>query len=216
MLWGRRALVAGCVLVLALAAILVALSRGTTHVAEATVFVRPTEAFDGEEDLQALVPRVRESVETPGLSREAMSRAGWGGGAAEFNQRLVVETDAAPGGIKIRFSGRTPEEAVRAANAYAKSYARAVEVLGQRRLAGGSLGASARVTWQATPATTRSRGPVFYGALACAAGLLIGGTAAFALEYRTHRWRGARDAELTLRAPVLGTIPLHASGEKVN
>lgn len=213
MLWGRRALVAGCVLILALAAIVFALSHGTTYVAGAAVSVRPAEGFD-EEEPQVLVQRVRDSVETPELSRVAMERAGWEAGVAEFNERLVVETDTSSAGIRVQFYGRTSEEAVRAANAYARSFASEVDELGQQRLAGGTLAARARVTREATPDTARSRGPLFYGALACAAGLLLGAAAAFVLENRTHRWRGARDAELTLRAPVLGTIPSYGPAEE--
>ncbi len=35
----------------------------------------------------------------------------------------------------------------------------------------------------------------------------MGGSVTLALESRTRKWRGAKDAELTLRAPVLGVIP---------
>jgi hypothetical protein len=38
-------------------------------------------------------------------------------------------------------------------------------------------------------------------------GLLVGGIGALFLEGRARRWSGSRDAELTLRAPVLGVIP---------
>lgn len=214
MLWGRRALVAGCVLILALAAVVFAVSHGTTYLATATVSVRPAEGFDDEEEPQVLVQRVREVVETPALHREAANRAGWETAIAGFNERLTVETDANLGGVRIQFVGDSPEEAVRATNAYARSFASEVEELGQRRLAGGTLAATARVTQEATPATASSRGPLFYAALACAAGLLLGSVAAFVLENRTHRWRGARDAELTLRAPVLGTIPLYGPEEE--
>ena len=213
MLWGRRALVAGCVLILALGAVVFALSHGTTYVATATVAVRPAEGFDADEEPQALVQRVRNAVETPTLRRKAVAQSGWESGVAAFNQRLAVETDANLGGVRVRFSGNSPEEATRATNAYARSFVAEVEELGQRRLAGGTLDATARITQEATPATASSRGPLFYGALACAAGLLLGGVAAFILENRTHRWRGPRDAELTLRAPVLGTIPLYGPEE---
>ena len=41
-------------------------------------------------------------------------------------------------------------------------------------------------------------------------GLLLGGVGALVLESRARRWRGcSKDAELTLRAPVLGVIPYY-------
>jgi capsular polysaccharide biosynthesis protein len=43
--------------------------------------------------------------------------------------------------------------------------------------------------------------------VAAGVGLLIGGAGALLLEGRARSWRDARDAELTLRAPVLGVIP---------
>jgi hypothetical protein len=39
----------------------------------------------------------------------------------------------------------------------------------------------------------------------------VGGGGALLLESRARSWRGARDAELTLRAPVLGVIPDYSS-----
>jgi capsular polysaccharide biosynthesis protein len=41
--------------------------------------------------------------------------------------------------------------------------------------------------------------------------VLAGGAGALLLEGRTRSWRDARDAELTLRAPVLGVIPDYSS-----
>ena len=53
--------------------------------------------------------------------------------------------------------------------------------------------------------------PLIYAAIAAGAGLLIGGAAALILEGRASGWRGVRDAELTLRVPVLGSIPDYSS-----
>lgn len=214
MLWGWRGLILGCALALTLLAIVFGLSRGSVYVAESGISVRPDEGFNGDENREALVQRVRGSVVTPELSREAMERTGWKAGAAEFNERLVVEPDPGLGEIRVQFSASTPEEAADAANAYAQAFVQKVDDLGQRRLAGGTLAAEALVVREARPETTRTRGPLLYGGLACAAGLLLGGAGAFFLENRTHRWRGARDVELTLRAPVLGTIPLYGSAEE--
>ena len=49
--------------------------------------------------------------------------------------------------------------------------------------------------------------PLIYAAIAAGAGLLLGGAAALILEGRASGWRDVRDAELTLKVPVLGTIP---------
>ncbi|MDQ4106157.1 MAG: hypothetical protein M3157_03155, partial [Actinomycetota bacterium] len=58
--------------------------------------------------------------------------------------------------------------------------------------------------------------PLLYALLAAGAGLLAGGAGALLLENRTRSWRGARDAELTLRVPVLGIIPEYSpEGEEV-
>jgi capsular polysaccharide biosynthesis protein len=53
--------------------------------------------------------------------------------------------------------------------------------------------------------------PLIYAAVAAGAGLLLGGAVALILEGRASGWRGVRDAELTLRAPVLGAIPDYSS-----
>jgi hypothetical protein len=44
--------------------------------------------------------------------------------------------------------------------------------------------------------------------------VVLGGAAALLIEDRTRSWRDARDAELTLRAPVLGVIPDYSSVER--
>jgi hypothetical protein len=67
--------------------------------------------------------------------------------------------------------------------------------------------ADAAVERKAAPPERSSLRPLLYAAVAAGAGLLLGGAAALLLEGRASGWRGVRDAELTLRAPVLGTIP---------
>ena len=60
---------------------------------------------------------------------------------------------------------------------------------------------------------SRSDQRVFLAALAAGCGgLLVGGIGALFLEGRARRWSGSRDAELTLRAPVLGVIPDISNG----
>lgn len=212
-LWGRRLLVGAVALTLMLLSTLFSLLQSPTYVAEAALIVRPEEDLGPDEDSVALTQRVMGAVATPDLSREAMRRAGWTAGAGEFNERLGVVTDGNTGEIRVTFSAPTAEEASRAANAYAESFVQRAEELNQQRLAGGTLAAEAEVTRSATLPEGRTAGPLVYAAVAGTVGLLLGGAAALILESRTRRWRGAKDAELTLRAPVLGVIPDSRSEE---
>jgi capsular polysaccharide biosynthesis protein len=50
--------------------------------------------------------------------------------------------------------------------------------------------------------------------VAAGVGLLVGGAVALLREGRARSWRDAHDAELTLRAPVLGVIPDYSSIEE--
>jgi capsular polysaccharide biosynthesis protein len=206
-MWGRRLLVGGAALVLSLCSMLFGLSREPAYVAEATVAVRP-EAFGGAEEPEALAREAMNAAITPDLPRDAMRRAGWSGSPQEFNDRLGVETDHDNGEIHVTFSATTAEGAARAANVYAEAFVERVDHLSQRGLAGVAMESSAQVTRRATaPEGRSSPAPLLYGFLGGAVGLLLGGSVTLALESRTRKWRGAKDAELTLRAPVLGVIP---------
>ncbi len=214
-LWARRRLVGGIAAALVLCSVLVDLLQEQAYVAEASVVVRP-ESFGAAEGLEETLAReAMNAAITPDLPRDAMQRSGWTGSPQEFNDRLGVQPDQSTGKIRVSFSATTAEEASRAANAYAEAFAKRVEELNQRRLAGGALEASAEVTRRATPPEGRSSPrPLLYGTVAGAVGLLLGGAAALILEGRTREWRGARDAELTLRAPVLGLIPDYSLEER--
>ena len=206
-LWGRRLLVGGIALVLSLCFVLFGLLQQPAYVAEATVAVRP-EAFGGAEESEALARETMNAAITPELPRDAMRRAGWSGSPQEFNDRLGVETDHDNGEIHVRFSATTAEGAARAANAYAKAFVERVGQLNQQGLAGVALDSSAQVTRSAAiPEGRSSPALLLYGVLGGALGLFLGVSVTLALESRTRRWRGAKDAELTLRAPVLGVIP---------
>jgi capsular polysaccharide biosynthesis protein len=85
-----------------------------------------------------------------------------------------------------------------------------VDDLGDKPLADGIPVAEASVEQKAVPGGSSLR-PLIYAAIAAGAGLLLGGAAALLLEGRASGWRGVRDAELTLRAPVLGSIPDYSS-----
>jgi capsular polysaccharide biosynthesis protein len=209
----RRLLIVGVVLVLAGIALLFGLFREPVYTAEAKVSVRPQEELDGEEATLAFLEEVRGAVVTQKMLSEVRRRAGWEASPKAFSERLdprtVVNTDGGPG-LQIRFLGDEPGQAALAANAYAELFVEGVEDLGDRPLADGVPVAEAAVEQKALPGDYSPR-PLVYAAIAAAAGLLIGGAAALILEGQTSGWRGVRDAELTLRVPVLGTIPDYSS-----
>ncbi len=204
----RRLLIVGVVLVLAGIALLFGLFREPVYTAEAKVSVRPQEKLDGEESRLAFLEEVRGAVVTQEMLSEVRRRAGWEAEPKAFSERLdprtVVDTDGRPG-LEIRFLGDEPGQAALAANAYAELFVEGVEDLGD-----GVPVAEAVVEQKALPGDYSPR-PLIYAAIAAGAGLLIGGAAALILEGRASGWRGVRDAELTLRVPVLGTIPDYSS-----
>jgi capsular polysaccharide biosynthesis protein len=204
----RSLLILGVVLVLAGIALLFGLFSEPVYTAEARVSVRPQERLDGEEAMLAFLEEVRGAVVTQEMLSEVRRRAGWEAGPQAFSERLdprtVVDTGGGPG-LEIRFLGDEPGQAALAANAYAELFVEGVEDLGD-----GVPVAEAVVEQRALPGNYSPR-PLIYAAIAAGAGLLIGGAAALILEGRASGWRGVRDAELTLRVPVLGTIPDYSS-----
>jgi capsular polysaccharide biosynthesis protein len=209
----RRLLVVGVVLVLAGFALLFGLFREPVYTAEASVSVRPQEELDGEEAMLAFLEEVRGAVVTQEMLSEVRRRAGWEDRPKEFSERLdprtVVDADGGPG-LQIRFLSNEPGQAALAANAYAELFVEGVEDLGDRPLADGVPVAEAVIEQRAVPGDYSPR-PLIYAAIAAGAGLLIGGAAALILEGRARGWRGVRDAELSLRVPVLGAIPDYSS-----
>jgi capsular polysaccharide biosynthesis protein len=209
----RRLLVVGVVLVLAGVALLFGLFREPVYTAEARVSVKPQEPLDGEEARLAFLEAVRGAVVTQDMLSEVRRRAGWEAGKKEFSERLdprTAVTRDGRSGLQIRFSGTEPGQAARAANAYAELFVEGVENLGDEPLGDGIPAAEASIEQKAVPGGYSSR-PLIYAAIAAGAGLLLGGAVALLLEGRASGWRGVRDAELTLRAPVLGTIPDYSS-----
>ena len=206
----RSLLILGVVLVLAGIALLFGLFSEPVYTAEARVSVSPQERLDGEEAMLAFLEEVRGAVVTQEMLSEVRRRAGWEAGPQAFSERLdprtVVDTGSGPG-LEIRFLGNEPGQAALAANAYAELFVEGVEDLGD-----GVPVAEASVEQRALPGDYSPR-PLIYAAIAAGAGLLIGGAAALILEGRASGWRGVRDAELTLRVPVLGTIPDYSSKE---
>jgi capsular polysaccharide biosynthesis protein len=205
-------LIVGVVLVLAGIALLFGLFREPVYTAEAKVSVRPLAKLD-DEAMLAFLEEVRGAVVTQEMLSEVRRRAGWEAEPKAFSERLdprtVADSDGGPG-LQIRFHGDDPGQAALAANAYAELFVERVEDLGDRPPAGGVQVAEALVEQKALPADYIPR-PLIYAAIAAGVGLLIGGAAALILEGRASGWRGVRDAELTLRVPVLGTIPDYSS-----
>ena len=208
---GRRLLVTGVVLVLAGTALLFGLFREPVYTAEATVSLAPRDELNDEDAREAFVQVVQNVVVTEDLLLEVVNRTGAEAGRGEFPElsdvRPFVTSDGGRTGMLVRFSGPEPELAARAANVYARLFVERVERLDGAQLAGGVPAADAAVERKATPPEMSSLRPLLYAALAAGAGLLLGGAAALLLEGRASGWRGVRDAELSLRAPVLGTIP---------
>ena len=212
-LWGRRLLVAGIVLSLVLLALLFGLIREPVYTAEAAVSIEPRERLTSDEERVAFVEDVQGAVVTGKLLQGVMRQAGWEADPQEFKEQLDPQIVVQGGetGLRVRFSDTEPEQAARAANAYAELFVRRVERLNEDRLAGGALAADALVERRAAPPEGSSLRLLLYAAAAVAAGVLAGGAGALLLEGQARSWRDARDAELTLRAPVLGVIPDYSS-----
>jgi capsular polysaccharide biosynthesis protein len=205
----RRAVVAGCTLLFVAVAVLYALSREPVYTAEATLSIRSEEGIGAAESFEEVLSALQDSAAMSGLVEEAAARAQWEGGQSDFNDRLGVER-ANNEEMRVRFSAPTPEEAAQGANAYAEVFVERVAAL-EGRLVGGTVTMHAEVEEAAEPPERRYDTRVFLVVVAAAGGgLLVGGVGALFLESRTRRWRGSRDAELTLRAPVLGVIPYYS------
>ena len=208
MLQGRRLLVVGVVLVLAGTALLFGLFREPVYTAEATVGLRPRDELNDEEAKEAFVQEVQNAVVTEDLLWETRERTEVGTrGFPELSDVRPFVTSEGGAGMLVRFSGPDPELAARAANVYAGLFVDRVERLEGARPTAGVPAADAAVEREAVPPERSSLRPLVYAAVAAGAGLLLGGAAALLLEGRASGWRGVRDAELTLRVPVLGTIP---------
>lgn len=209
-LWGRRRLVLGTIVVFVLASGAYSFFQERVYTAEATILVTPQGGVGAGQDTESFLQEVGGAVSTDALLAEAMRGAGWEG-ERSFERRLevsqFVRQDSQEAGFVVRFSAPEAGEAARVANEYATLFVDRVGKLNDR-LAGGTLAAEAEVGDRAVvPDSLSSPRPVMYAAFAALAGLLAGGGAALLLESRARSWRGARDAEMTLRAPVLGVIP---------
>ena len=206
-LWKRRAVVAGCTLVFLAVALLYILSQDPVYTAEATISVRSQEEIGPAGNFDEILSGLQDPAASRGrLTDEAAERARWEDGQDDFNQRLEWEplNDEE---VRVRFSASTPEEAARAANAYAEVFVERVREL-EGRPVGGSVAVDAEVERSAEPPERRADWGVLLAAVAAGVGgLLAGGIVALFLESNARRWSGSIDAERTLRAPVLAVIP---------
>jgi capsular polysaccharide biosynthesis protein len=210
-LWERRWLVAGCTILFLAIALLYAFSKEPVYTAEATLSVRSEEGIAPTGNSNEILSRLRDSTVTDRLPEEAARRAGWQSSQSDFNDRLYWEPSNNEE-VKVGFLARTPEEAARAANAYSEVLVERVAEF-EGRLAGGTVAVDAEVEKVAEPPESRSDRRVFLAVVAAGCGgLLVGGIGALFLEGRARQWSGSRDAELTLRAPVLGVIPDFSNG----
>lgn len=217
-LWGRRLLVAAIMLIVVIAALLFGVLREPVYTAEAVVSIEPRGRLSSAGERELFLQDVVAAVATEDLLRGVMRRAGWEAGLAEFRERLEAGTFATGDGelgLRVRFSGSGSGQASRAANAYAELFVNRIERLNDERFAGGALAADASIERRAAP-VSEGMGPrlLLYAIAATGLGVLAGGAGALLLEGRAHVWRDARDAELTLRAPVIGVIPDHSSIEE--
>lgn len=217
-LWGWRRLLFTIVLLLVVVGLAIGLLRERAYTAEAVVMIEPRQEILAE-DVEPFLRDVEGAVtSSEDFIADVRREADWTGKPGEFARRLDVQSMVSDAGIpmlRVRFEGEGAEDAARTANAYAALFAKRVDLLNDRQLAGGALAADARVSQKASPsASLPSAGPLIYAAGAVVIGILIGGGLALLLESRARNWRNARDAELTLRAPVLGVIPDYSSAEE--
>ena len=211
-LWKRRAVVAGCTMLFLTVALLYILSQDPIYTAEATLSVRSQEEIGPAGNFDEILSGLQDSAASRGrLTDEAAERAGWKDGQDDFNQRLEWDP-VNDQEVRVRFSASTPEEAARAANAYAEVFVERVREL-EGRPVGGNVAVDAEVERSAEPSERRSDWGVLLAAVAAGVGgLLAGGIVALFLESRARRWSGSIDAERTLRAPVLAVIPDYSGG----
>ena len=213
-LWKRRAVVAGCTILFLAIALLYVLSQDPVYTAEATLSVRSQEEIGPTTgNFDEILSGLQDPAATSRgrFTEEAAERADWEDGQDDFNERLEWEP-VNEEEVRVRFSASTPEEAARAANAYAEVFVERVREL-EGRPVGGSIAVDAGIEKVAEPPERRSDREVFLAAVAAGVGgLLVGGIVALFLESRARRWSGSIDAERTLRAPVLAVIPDYSDG----
>lgn len=211
-------MIAAFMLVLVVAGVALGFVRERLYTAEAVVIVKPQARLEPDET-NAFVQEVTGAVAPEALLRDVRGEIGWTGSTEQLADRLDVTYAGTQEGVpqlKIRFSDTDAGLAARASNTYAELFVKKVDKLNNQRLAGGTLAADAQVLKTAEPPEVRSSpGPLMYAAISVGVGMFLGGAVALMMENQTNRWRDVRDAEVTLRAPVLGVIPEYPSREEV-
>ena len=207
----HKALVVSCVLTLVALSLVFSFFSQKVYKAEAIVNIEPRGESSSGRDAEIFANEVLRRANSEELQLRAMRQAGWDGGKDQFDQRISLQPfgrrDSEESGLSVGFAAPEAATAARSANAYSTVFVERVNQLNERPV-GGALAAEASIqTRAAHPGRPSSPRPLSYALLAAGAGLLAGGLWAFLLEGRARSWRGARDAEMTLRAPVLGVIP---------
>src|ERR687885_242230 len=149
LLWERRVLVISCALLFFAVALLYGLTREPAYTAEATLSMRLDEGAGTVGNFDEDPSRLRDSAAMSNLTEEAARRAGWEAGARDFNERLEWE-QVNNQRAKVRFTASTPEEAARAANAYAETFAQRARKL-EGRPAGGAVAMGVEVEKASEP-----------------------------------------------------------------
>ena len=197
----------GTIIVFVLVSVVYSLLQERVYTAEATILVKPQGGSSPGQDTESFLQGVQGAVSTDKLLAEVTRQADGKSTGQSLEVRQFVRQDGQEAGFLVRYSAPEAREAARGANEYARLFVdRAGKLNG--RLAGGTLAAEAHIGRRAEePGSPSSPRPLLYAAIALVTGGAAGSGGALLLDTRTRRWRGARDAEMTLRAPVLGVIP---------
>lgn len=214
-LWGRRWLVLGTIVAFVLVSVVYSLFQERVYTAESTIRVTSQGGTSVDGDTESFLQEVGGAVSTDDVLAEVTRKAGLDDGSLSRQSLEVsqfVRQDSQESGFTVRFSAPEAQESARVANEYAALFVERVGEL-DNRLAGGNLAAEANVRSRAAvPDHPSSPRTLLYAVLALVAGTVVGVAGALLLDSRTRNWRGARDAEMTLRAPVLGVIPEYSEG----
>ena len=158
----------------------------------------------------------RTVVATRGYMQDVMRQAGWRSTSTPSGP--VGPPDVGQG-RRDRGGGFGSRPRARSGGARGERVRRALRSEGrlkQRPAGRGTLAADAAVEREGPYAAGFDLRLLLYAvaAVALKAALWTARSRASLPEGRSHRWRDARDAELTLRAPVLGVMPAFSSIER--
>lgn len=193
----------GTVIVFVLASFIYSLLQERVYTAEATVLVTPQGGPNADQDVESFLQGVQGAVSTDELLAEVTRQPE----STSLEVSQFTRQDGQEAGFSVKYSAPEAQEAARGASEYASLFVNRIGELNDQ-LAGGTLAAEAEIGNRAEePGSPSSPRPLLYAVIALVAGGAAGGGGALLFDTRTRSWRGARDAEMTLRAPVLGVIP---------